>query len=89
MPAFKHTERSGRPFARRDLMGGVWVGEFIFTRCAGSCPVMISRMMTLYKKAPEAAYVSFTVDPDYDTLPLEHFEPMVHELFAHGQLVAS
>ena len=28
-------------------------------------------------------------DPDYDTLPLEHFEPLVHELFAHGQLVAS
>ncbi len=22
-------------------------------------------------------------DPDYDTLPLEHFEPMVHRLFAH------
>ncbi len=21
-------------------------------------------------------------DPDYDTLPLEHFEPMVHRLFA-------
>jgi protein SCO1/2/putative membrane protein len=67
VPDFNLTERSGRPLARRDLMGRVWIGEFIFTRCAGSCPVMISRMMTLYKKAPEAVYVSFTVDPDYDT----------------------
>jgi len=22
-------------------------------------------------------------DPDYDTLPLEHFEPLVREVFAH------
>ncbi len=67
VPDFKLVERSGRPLGRRDLLGRVWVGEFIFTRCAGSCPVMISRMMSLYKKAPGAAYVSFTVDPEYDT----------------------
>jgi protein SCO1/2/putative membrane protein len=67
VPDFHMVERSGQPFARKDLMGRVWVGEFIFTRCAGSCPVMISRMMTLYKAAPQAAYVSFSVDPDYDT----------------------
>lgn len=67
VPDFHLVERSGRPLARNDLMGRVWVGEFIFTRCAGSCPVMISRMMSLYKKVPEAAYVSFTVDPANDT----------------------
>jgi protein SCO1/2 len=67
VPGFNLTERSGRPLSRKDLLGRVWVGEFIFTRCAGSCPVMISRLMTLYNKAPEAAYVSFTVDPDHDT----------------------
>ena len=27
-------------------------------------------------------------DPDYDTLPLEHFEPMVREVFAQGKLVS-
>src|SRR5258708_30987594 len=26
-------------------------------------------------------------DPDYDTLPLEHFEPLVRERFASGKLV--
>src|SRR6185295_2471809 len=60
-------ERSGQPLARKDLLGRVWVGEFIFTRCAGACPVMISRMMTLYKNVPQATYVSFTVDPAHDT----------------------
>jgi predicted HD phosphohydrolase len=28
-------------------------------------------------------------DPEYDTLPLEHFEPLVRELFASGAIVAS
>jgi predicted HD phosphohydrolase len=28
-------------------------------------------------------------DPDYDTLPLEHFEPLVREKFAMGRLVSN
>jgi len=67
VPDFQLVERSGEPLTRKGLMGRVWVGEFIFTRCAGSCPVMISRMMTLYKSVPQATYVSFTVDPVHDT----------------------
>ena len=67
VPDFDLVERSGTPLRRADLMGKVWVGEFIFTRCAGACPVMVSRMMGLYKKFPDAAYVSFTVDPANDT----------------------
>jgi protein SCO1/2 len=67
VPDFRLVERGGQPLTRESLLGRVWVAEFIFTRCAGSCPVMISRMMTLYKKLPRAAYVSFTVDPANDT----------------------
>jgi predicted HD phosphohydrolase len=26
-------------------------------------------------------------DPDYDTLPLEHFEPLVHEIFATAKML--
>ena len=64
---FNLIERSGAPLAKRDLLGRVWVAEFIFTRCAGACPVMISRLYELHKKVPEATYVSFTVDPKNDT----------------------
>src|SRR5579859_1404710 len=67
VPDFSLIERSGAPLTRKDLLGKVWVAEFIFTRCAGACPVMVSRMMTLYRKLPEATYVSFSVDPAYDT----------------------
>jgi protein SCO1/2 len=67
VPEFTLVERSGAPLTRKDLLGRVWVGEFIFTRCAGSCPVMVSRMMSIYKKFPQATYVSVSVDPEYDT----------------------
>jgi protein SCO1/2/putative membrane protein len=67
VPDFTLIERSGAPLTRKDLLGRVWVGEFIFTRCAGSCPVMVSRMMSIYKKFPQAAYLSVSVDPEYDT----------------------
>jgi protein SCO1/2/putative membrane protein len=67
VPEFTLVERSGRPLERKDLRGRVWVAEFIFTRCAGACPVMVSRMYGLHKKFPGVAYVSFTVDPEHDT----------------------
>lgn len=67
VPDFSLVERSGAPLGRKDLLGKVWVAEFIFTRCAGSCPVMISRMMSVYKKFPQATYVSVSVDPEHDT----------------------
>jgi len=31
-------------------------------------------------------YDQTAFDPDYDTLPLEHFEPLVRKIFAHGRL---
>ena len=67
VPDFTVNERGGRTLARRDLLGEVWVAQFIFTRCAGTCPVMVSRMYALSKKLPQAKYVSFTVDPEHDT----------------------
>jgi protein SCO1/2/putative membrane protein len=67
VPAFALMERSGKPLTLVDLRGEVWAAEFIFTRCAGTCPVMVSRMASLHRKHPGAKYVSFTVDPTYDT----------------------
>ena len=67
VPDFTVNERGGKTLSRRDLIGEVWVAQFIFTRCAGTCPVMVSRMYALSKKLPQAKYVSFTVDPEHDT----------------------
>lgn len=51
-----------------DLKGKVWLAGFIFTRCAGPCPVITNNMAVLQRKLPpEVVLVSFTVDPDHDT----------------------
>jgi cytochrome oxidase Cu insertion factor (SCO1/SenC/PrrC family) len=71
VPDFSFTERSGRVVARKDLLGRIWVADFIFTSCAGTCPVMTSRMAGVHqalRAEPGALCVSFSVDPDRDTL---------------------
>ncbi len=55
-----------------DLRGRVWVADFIFTRCAGTCPVITRRMAELAKALDaspslrDVKLVSFSVDPDFD-----------------------
>jgi cytochrome oxidase Cu insertion factor (SCO1/SenC/PrrC family) len=71
LPAFELENRDGRQVSHLDLRGRVWVANFIFTRCALSCPRMTSQMMRLGSDLPEAVElmrISITVDPDYDTL---------------------
>ncbi|OWY71285.1 hypothetical protein B7486_11880 [cyanobacterium TDX16] len=72
LPDFTLTERSGKPVALADLRGRVWVADFIFTHCAGPCPVMSMRMkqfQDLLKKErmDDVVCVSFSVDPENDT----------------------
>jgi cytochrome oxidase Cu insertion factor (SCO1/SenC/PrrC family) len=72
VPDFALVERSGKKFSLGDLRGHVWVADFIFTNCAGPCPVMSRRMgalqMELLRDRMEGVRcVSFTVDPERDT----------------------
>lgn len=66
-PDFKLTERSGQPFSKSDLLGQVWIADFIFTRCPGQCPIMNSKMIPLTEELPRVKFVSFTSDPEHDT----------------------
>ena len=69
-PDFSLVNRNGRTVTNHDLLGSPWVADFIFTRCAISCPRMTSRMIQLEKLWPpesNPARVSFSVDPEYDT----------------------
>jgi protein SCO1/2 len=73
VPEFAFVERSGQPFGRHDLEGKISVVDFIFTRCPGPCPIMADRMSRLYRlfaRHPEVQFVSITVDPEYDSLPV-------------------
>jgi protein SCO1/2 len=71
LPDFALTDQTGRPFGTADLRGKVWVANFIFTSCAGSCPLLSQKMAEVAKRArqlgPDFHLVSLTVDPERDT----------------------
>lgn len=67
---FVLTERSGESVSLDDLRGTIWLADFIFTYCAGPCPLMSLRMSYIQDSLAEnwpVRLVSFSVDPDRDT----------------------
>jgi cytochrome oxidase Cu insertion factor (SCO1/SenC/PrrC family) len=70
VPSFSLTERSERRITLDDLRGYVWIADFIFTNCAGPCPLMTQRMAALQEELPlkkGLRLVSISVDPERDT----------------------
>lgn len=56
------------PFGRKDMLGRVWVADFIFTRCGGPCPLLSTRLSELSRVlAAEVGLLSVCVDPEGDT----------------------
>lgn len=69
---FELTERSGQLFRSRDMLGRVWVTTFFFTSCPGTCKQLNANICSLngLEELHEVVWVSITVDPDTDTLPV-------------------
>ena len=71
VPGFELTDQRGQAFGSAQLLGHVWVADFVFTNCEATCPRMSSRMRALQKATdPSVRLVSFSVDPDRDTPPV-------------------
>src|SRR5947208_12057667 len=71
--SFTLTNELGQVVTSRDLLGKVWVGDIIFTRCGGPCPKMTEEMSKLQKALPPdpaLAFVTLTTDPGHDTPPV-------------------
>ena len=67
---FALTNQDGNVTTLADLSNQVWIADIIFTRCAGSCPIMSTQMKSLQDALPSnsrAKLVTLTTDPDYDT----------------------
>jgi protein SCO1/2 len=70
VPLFRLLERNGETVSSFDLVGRVWVANFIFTRCSGPCPLLsqhMARLQNLFSDAEDFRLVSFSVDPAFDT----------------------
>ena len=70
VPTFHLTAQDRRSFTKDELLGKVNIIDFIFTTCAGPCPLMSAQMQSIQSKVENEhgiALVSFTVDPEADT----------------------
>lgn len=69
VPDFSLTERSGKVITKNDLLGKVWLADFVFTRCSGPCPQLSARFQRLQKifDQPGFQLVTFSLDPLVDT----------------------
>lgn len=67
---------SNKPVQLEIMKGHVTVYDFIFTNCAGTCPMMTSTMRRITSKVDKEApvrFVSISVDPQRDTPAVLHF----------------
>ncbi len=71
VPDFELVDQDGKPFAKQDMQGDVWVVGFIFTRCQSLCPPISAAMVRfqehlLRSQFDDVQMLTITVDPDYD-----------------------
>ena len=71
LPSFDLVGSDEKRVSLSDLDGEVWVADFIFTQCAGVCPVLSARMgelqTVLKERSIDAKLVSISVDPSRDS----------------------
>ena len=70
IPKFTLTERSGQPFDSASLRGKVWVADFFFTSCPGTCLMLSKRMKEIHAataKNEDVRFVSISTDAETDT----------------------
>ena len=69
LPKFKLLDQDGKDFTDEQLRGKPFVASFVFTHCAGPCPMMFARMAKMQTAVTNSdiKLVTFTVDPERDT----------------------
>ena len=69
VPSFLFKTQDGESFSENELKGKITVLDFMFTTCAGPCPIMTNNMAHLYQdytNVEEVQFVSITLDKAVD-----------------------
>lgn len=68
---FDFTNQDNESISLSDLKGNVWIADFIFTNCTTVCIPMMSNMVSIQEQLKEknldVEFISFSVDPEFDT----------------------
>lgn len=68
---FSLTNQEGKTITQDEIEGKVFVAEYFFTTCKSICPIMTAQMTRVHKVYTgneDFRILSFTVDPDIDTV---------------------
>jgi protein SCO1/2 len=73
LPEFSLIDQDEKAFSRANMLGKVWVADFVFTSCADACPRLQNKMRHLQdrlvppEQGGQIALLSISVDPERDT----------------------
>src|SRR3954471_18283326 len=73
LPQFSLIDEDAKPVTRDDLLGRVWIADFVFTACADACPRMQPKIGSLRDRTSRPSQggpigrLSVSVDPERDT----------------------
>ena len=69
VPEFSFVDQRGQSVTNSNLIGKIWVANFVFTRCQEMCPLLSGWMADVQKKlnSENIKLISFSVDPEHDT----------------------
>ncbi|HEY5036006.1 MAG TPA: SCO family protein, partial [Chthoniobacterales bacterium] len=63
VPPFELTNQNDQPFGSSQLLGKIWLADFVYTTCPGPCAMINSRLSETQKplRDTEVKLVTFTV----------------------------
>ena len=73
VPAFRLVDQAGQLITNKTFAGRAYVADFFFATCPGICPKMqgeLLKVYTQYAKDPRIVFLSHTIDPAHDTIPV-------------------
>ncbi|MEK7264165.1 MAG: SCO family protein [Bacteroidota bacterium] len=82
---FSLINQYGVKISKNNLRGKIIIADFIFTSCAGQCPLMSTKMLELYQMfqyEKDVHFISVSVDPETDT-------PEIFKKYAEGYGVSA
>ena len=71
IPDFSFQNQEGKTITQQDLDGKIYIANFFFVTCPTICPKMnaqVQRVQEAFKDAKNFQIVSFTVDPESDSV---------------------
>lgn len=68
---FSFLDQNGKTITQKDVKGKIFVAEYFFTTCQTICPIMNKQMQRVheaYRENDKVNILSFTVNPEIDTV---------------------